>query len=459
MSKLNSNVGTCKIKEAMRKEGGRVHFIGVGGVGMYPLFRLTESLGIRVSGSDSASSRLTELLIGEGKRISIGHRKENADGADLIVYTLAVSDSNPEILRGEELSIPTVSRAEYLGALMEEYKERIGVSGTHGKSTTTAMIDKVFHEAEKEPTTVLGALIPGTAEPIRTGKRDFLIYEACEYKDSFLKFSPTASVFTNLELDHVDYFKDLDSIKESFLRAMDATPLVIVNSDDKNLASLSERTKAKCISYGTKEGADYRVSEIDSNGGFYSFKIRHDGCEAANISLKIPGKFNVMNAAAAAVLCLEFGVDGKTVEGALSNFGGIGRRLEHIGKFKNTEIYYDYAHHPTEIECTIRAVKEMHPGRLAVIFKPHTYSRTAAFIEEFANALSLADAVFVCEVDGVREENLHGVRSDTLVSKIGSVAKYISDEGSVSSFLEGFESSIIMGAANLDTVKRGIFGK
>lgn len=460
MSKYNFDVKRSRIKEAFKNKSARVHFVGVGGVGMYSLFKLTEMRGVSVSGSDREMSPLTERLLSQGKRVSIGHRRENAVSASLIVYTLAVSNDNPELIYAKENSIPTVSRAEYLGALMEEYKERIGVSGTHGKSTTTAMIDAIFHAAEKEPTTVLGATVPGSEEPLRVGSADYFIYEACEYKDSFLKFSPTASVFTNLELDHVDYFKDIDSMSDSFLRAMDSSPLSVVNYDDENLRSLIGRTKSRCVSYGTGEGADYHVCITGMEGGFYRFKIRHEGYDKVEIFLKVPGRFNVMNAVAAAVLCLEYGISKECIESSLSSFCGVGRRLEQVGQYLGAQIYYDYAHHPTEIECSIRAVRELHPGRLAVIFKPHTYSRTAAFIDNFASSLSLADRVFVCEVSGVREDNTLGISAELLVSKIGNRAKYISDEEGVSNILgDGFNSIIIMGAANLDAVKSSFLGK
>lgn len=459
MSKYNSNVGRDRIKEIIKNKSSRVHFVGVGGVGMYSLFRLSEMCGLSVSGSDGESSPFTELLTSRKKSVSIGHKRKYAEGASLLVYTLAIRDDNPEIIYAQECGIPAVSRAEYLGALMEEYKERIGVSGTHGKSTTTAMLDAIFLEAKKEPTTVLGAIIPKEKESIRVGKKDYLIYEACEYKDSFLHFSPTASVFTNIELDHVDYFKDISSLRASFLNAMNKSPLSVVNCDDENLRSLLPLAKNRCVSYGTREGSDYRVNITESKNGLYSFEIMRGEQTEIKTSLKIPGRFNAINAAGAAVMSLEFGIERCVIESALSNFLGVGRRLEMIGEYKGAKVYYDYAHHPTEIECAIRAVREMRPGRLAVIFKPHTYSRTAAFIENFASALSLADEALVCEVSAIREDDRLGVSSELLVSKITCVAKYISDEAGVSNFLtESLDSIIIMGAANLDSVKRSFFG-
>ena len=457
MSKYNSKVGKDKIRAIINDGSSHVHFIGVGGVGMYSLFRLTERLGRRVSGSDRERSEFTLRLEGEKCDVHIGHSAENVKDANLVVYTLALSEDNPEILYAVKNSIPTVSRAEYLGALMEEYKERIGISGTHGKSTTTAMLDAIFTESGREPTSVAGAILQNEKQPFREGKRDFFIYEACEYMDSFLRFSPTASVFTNIELDHVDYFKDIEAIKASFLSAMDLSPLSVVNVDDANIRSLIPLTKSRCVSYGTHDNADYRVYISSLEKGRYSFKIRHEGIDDVNISLKIPGKFNVMNAAAATAVSLEFGIEPQRIEAALSNFSGIQRRLQKIGEYNGASVFYDYAHHPTEISGSINAVRECIGGRVAVIFKPHTYSRTAAFEEEIANALSFADEVLLCDISGIREENVWGVSSKALVSKIKCRAKYVSEERCAADFLSnGLSAVIIMGAANLDAVREGI---
>ena len=460
MSKYNSNVGKGRIKEIIAKEGARVHFIGAGGVGMYSLLRLSEERGCAVSGSSAEPTPLSELLCANGKSIKTGHCAQNVLGADIAVYTLAVGDDNPEIMCAEQNSIPTVSRAEYLGAIMEEYGERIGVSGTHGKSTTTAMLDAIFRLAKKEPTTAMGAIIPGESEPVRIGGKSFFIYEGCEYKDSFLHFSPTAAVLTNLELEHTDYFKDIESLKSSFLLAIKGARVVVINGDDENLRSLLPRISQKCVSFGARNSSDYRVIITEAKNGLYSFKIRHACVDRACISLKIPGKFNVMNAAAAAVLSLELGISQAVVENALSSFLGVERRLQYLGKYRRASVYYDYAHHPTEIENTIRAVKEMHGGRLAVVFKPHTYSRTEAFMNEFVSALSLAELSLICDVSAIREENTHGISSRSIVSKLGVLAEYISDEGSVSNFIDdSFEAVIIMGAANLDAARASFFGK
>ena len=460
MSKFNSKWGKDKIIKILEKGDAKIHFVGVGGVGMYSLFCLTSRLGFEVSGSDRERSRLADTLISSGANVKIGHSAQNAVGKDLLVYTLAIDEDNPEIKVAEKHVIPAVSRAEYLGALMEKYRVRIGVSGTHGKSTVTAMIDGIFSEANKNPTTLCGAALPGISLPLRGGGEEYFIYEACEYKDSFLSFSPTVSVFTNLELDHVDYLNNIEEIKDSFLKAMDLAEISVVNTDDENLCTLISKTKSKVITFGEKQKADYRFCVLGNRRGFYSFEIFRGEKSVLKTELAVAGKFNVSNAVAAAVAALECGVSTENVKVALSSFSGIERRIEKIGSYKGTPVYYDYAHHPTEIEHSIKTVKEITGGEVTVIFKPHTYSRTAGLMADFVRALSLADRVLLCEISAIREKEIPGVNSSRLAGMIGSMAKKISEENITEELSDApCDAIIIMGAANLDTVKEKIIGK
>ena len=458
LSKFHSGLERCKILEVLKKEGAKIHFIGASGIGMYSLAALSSAKGYTVSGSDSERTELAETLASMGCEIEAGHRWENALGKDLLVYTLAVNGDNPELLCAEQEKIPAVSRAEYLGAIMESYNERIGVSGTHGKSTTTAMLDAIFSKAGLVPTTLVGARLPHSDSPLRIGNSTHLIYEACEYKDSFLRFSPTAAIFTNLELDHVDYFNSLDDIKESFLKAMNMPRLSVYNADDSNLSELASESCARTVSFGTVEGADYRALISGGEGGYYTFKIRHGARDIIKVRLSVPGRFNAMNAAGAAALSLELGIPPSDVEYALSSFCGIERRLELIGEYNGAPVYYDYAHHPTEIENAIRTVKELAGGPVTVIFKPHTYSRTAGLMDGFVKALSLAERVLLCEISAIRESAIDGVSSEVLASLIGKSCVLIKERGFLNE-LRDSAAIIIMGAANLDAVKREIFGK
>lgn len=442
----------------LQNKGAKIHFIGAGGIGMYSLCMLTRRLGYLVSGTDREDSELCAELRRAGCVIGIGHSAAAVTGAELVVYTLAIEEDNPEILYAEGEGIPTVSRAEYLGALMTVYKERIGVSGTHGKSTTVAMLHSIFERAGKEPTTILGARARG-GSPLTVGKRDYLIYESCEYKDSFLRFSPTVALFTNLEYDHVDYFKSFEALSDSFFLAMSGAPIAIVNADDDALRSLLSKRKGRRVTFGERAGADIRADINLRECGRYSLEIFHTGGHFV-VDLAIPGRHNAKNALAAASVALTYGIPYTEIKAALEAFSGIERRLEVIGERDRAKIYYDYAHHPTEIECTIKTVREMTDGKICVVFKPHTYSRTARFITEFARALSLADEVILCDVSGIREEAIKGVSSERIARLIGSHAICLSDSAVAAKIDEvGADAVIIMGAASLDEVKRDIIGK
>ena len=448
-----------KILNILKKLGSSVHFVGVGGVGMYSLFLLTEKMGISTSGSDRECSRFTNRLIREGKKITIGHRADSVCGADLVVYTSAVSPNNPELIGAVQNGIPLASRAEYLGAVMENYKERIGVSGTHGKSTVTAMLSAIFEQAEKNPTTVLGAVIPSTDLPIKIGGNTHFIYEACEYKDAFLSFSPTAAVYTNLEFDHMDYFKSIESLEESFLKSMNMPRICVVNADDKRLSALIPYIKSDVVTYGESEGAEYRAIVTGEENGYYCFEVHHRGENISKIRMSILGKFNVLNGLGAFALAHKLGISKSVIEEALSHFSGIERRLEKIGKYGLLDLYYDYAHHPTEIECTVNTLREITGGEVTVIFKPHTYSRTAGLMNEFARALSLADRVYLCDISAIRENSIKGITSEHLASLIGASAERI-DEDNIKAVIDtrGIACKngtlVIMGAANMDDVKK-----
>ena len=458
LSKFHSGIKKEEILGILESKDVKIHFVGVGGVGMYSLCRLTLSLGYEVSGTDREDSELCLQLRRCGCKVTVGHTDAAAAGAALIVYSLAVSEDNPELLYAESEGICAVSRAEYLGALMTLYKERIGVSGSHGKSTTTAMIHAIFERAGKSPTTLLGAKQKG-GSPLTLGEREYMIYESCEYKDSFLRFSPTVALFTNLEHDHVDYFKSFESLCDSFWLAMNSAPKAIVNSDDGNLRQIIKKLKRRPATFGESADADVRGVVTHRENGCYDIEVFYTGTSFC-INLSIPGRYNAKNALAAAALSLECGISHDAIKGALESFEGIERRLEVLGERNGAKIYYDYAHHPTEISCAIEAVRETGAGKLLVIFKPHTYSRTARFMNEFANALSLADEVILCEVSAIREEKIKGVSSERLANIIGKKATLLKDsEVCLALDNSGASSVIIMGAANLDEVKRDIIGK
>jgi UDP-N-acetylmuramate--alanine ligase len=450
LSELDFLCQDLKNGRTYEKNNYNIHFIGAGGVGMYSLIVLASSLGFSVTGSDREEGEYAKHLLSLGYRIRIGHSEENVKNASLAVYSLAIAEDNPELRYAREKGIPRFSRPEFLGALMRIFKRRIGVSGSHGKTTTTAMLDKIYSEASLLPTTLSGSVLPLHNSPLRLGGRDFLIYEACEYKDAFLSFCPSVSIFTNLELDHVDYFKSESEIINSFAKAASLPEYSVINCDSEMLLSAAEKSGGKFIGYGECERAEYKIRNVVGAAGIYSFDIEREKKKLLSVKLGIPGRFNVYNAAAAAVTALVEGIDKKTIEKALSEFKLPPRRLEKIGKYKGSDVYYDYAHHPTEIEKTINTLREITKERITVIFKPHTYSRTAGFFDEFARALSLADRILICDVAAIREKEISGITSEKLAEAIGEAATRVEEKGIKEHIPDGVV--VVMGAAELKPV-------
>lgn len=455
-SKGQNNTPYNIIRDIFKDKSSAVHFIGIGGVSMYSLARLTLLSGATVSGSDREDSdRLRELRL-LGAKISIGHNAENVSGANLVVYSQAISMDNPEILYSKRADIPVVSRAEYLGAVMLDYKNRIGISGSHGKSTTTAMLDSIFTYAGVNPTVLSGSDLP-IGSPFRVGANGVMIYEACEYKDSFLRFTPTISVALNLELDHTDYFADIDALKSSFTKALGrADNFAIVNRDDENLFSIIKDIKTKIITFGSSEGSDYRYSITVFRDGGFDFTVSRFGSSIGNFELNIPGAFNVSNATAAIALAIEYGIDVDLIKEAIRSYSGIAGRLEYIGRRYGRPVFYDYAHHPTEISASIGALKIYTHQPVTVVFKPHTFSRTKALWREFCNSLSLADHLIITDIFPARESPIEGITSERLASEIEN-AVYSPDD-SVISAIDRYTQGVVvlMGAGNFDKIKKEI---
>lgn len=461
MSSRQKNKGAelsyIEILKIAKDKSKNVHFVGIGGVSMYSLARLTMLLGATVSGSDRAENSRTLDLSMLGADIYIGHRAENAYGATLLVFSHAIPNDNPEILYAESNGIPTVSRAEYLGALMLEYRDRIGVSGSHGKSTTVAILDGIFGLAKANPTTLCGADLP-SGSPINPGSSDVMIYESCEYKDSFLRFSPTVSVGLNLELDHTDYFPDIDALKASFAKALDRAELFsLINGDDENLREIKDKINCPIITFGSRENNDYRYFITSFSDEGFEFSLSHRGEEMGVFRLNIPGAFNVHNATAAIAVALEFGIDKEIIAEAIKNYHGISGRLEYIGSRYGRPVYYDYAHHPTEISASINALKLLTEAPLTVVFKPHTFSRTKALWQDFCSSLSLADFPVITDIYPAREKPISGITSSRLAKDIGGSAIYCHDDEITKIIDRQTEGAIVlMGAGDFEKIKFGI---
>lgn len=402
-----------------------VYFVGIGGISMSGLAEILLREGFRVSGSDSAQSEFTDHLTSRGAKVYIGQRAENiTDDIDCAVFTAAIRPTNPEYVACQEKGIPMLTRAELLGQMMRRYRNSIAVSGTHGKTTTTAMLSHILMEADQDPTISIGGVLPLIGGNIRVGGTEDFLLEACEYTNSFLSFYPTLEVILNIEADHLDFFKDLDDIRHSFHEFVGRLPengTVIISSDIDRYEEIVAGFQGKVITVGRKSG-DIVASEISFDEYAHpSFIPVIHGNAQDRINLHVSGEHNIYNALAAIGAALELGIDLRTIARGLEACGGAERRFEKKGEIDGVVIMDDYAHHPQEIEATMRAALRCPHERLWVVFQPHTYSRTKALLPDFARALSMADRVVLAEIYPARETDTLGVSSADVAEQINRV--------------------------------------
>ena len=407
-----------KLKKYLRP-GKRVHLVGIGGVSMRPLGLVLKGMGLEVTGSDMNSSVSTDELIAQGIRVHIGHRAENVGGADCVIRTAAVHNDNPEIAAARAAGIPVFERAQAWGVIMQAYKNAVCISGTHGKTTTTSMVTHILMEAQSDPTVMIGGYLPLIHAGHRVGNGDTIVLESCEYCDSFLNFFPTLAVVLNIEEDHLDYFKDLKAIENSFHSFAEmATSGILANGDDQNTLDAMEGLNYLTFGiadhdniHGENYSNDWREFDVVCNGQFY-----------CHLNLQVVGRHNALNALAAAGTAWMLGIPGETVAAGLARFTGAGRRMEFKGKFNGADVYDDYAHHPAELSATFDAVRSMGYQRVVVAFQPHTYSRTNALFDDFVRELQKPDLVVLAEIYAARERNTTGISSMDLVEKIPGAA-------------------------------------
>jgi UDP-N-acetylmuramate--alanine ligase len=400
-----------------------IHCIGIGGIGLSAIAKIFLSRGYWVSGSDLKPGEITEKLKNQGALIFSDHDESNIQGADLIVYSSAVSQDNPELVAARRNGIPTVSRAEVLGALMKEFSRSIAVAGTHGKTTTTSMISLILENAGYDPTILTGGNLSAFNGNVKVGKSDFIVTEACEYMDSFLSLHPKYKIILNIDSDHLDYFKDIDHIVSSFDRFARLEPtdgVVIAYTANPFVRSIVKNLSCRVINFGLDEQSDYYAENIQFNSlGMPSFDLFYQGERLGFLQLAVPGEHNIVNALAAAACCRDLGVDAKHIISTLENFSGTQRRFDIVGITKNgLRVVDDYAHHPTEIKATLAAAKNVPHKNLWCLFQPHTYTRTLALFEEFAQAFQLADKVILAEIYAAREKNIYKISSKELLSEI-----------------------------------------
>ena len=401
----------------------RIHFVGIGGSGMCPLAEILHSEGYEITGSDNAESDTLQRIRSYGIPVTMGHFPENVCGADMVVYTAAVKLDNPELVSAQAQNIPTVERSVMLGAVVDKYSKSIAVSGTHGKTTTTSMLTQILTMASFDPTAVIGAKLPFIGGNSRIGKSDYIVCEACEYVDTFLRIFPAMSVILNVDEDHLDYFGTLDRIKDSFTRFMEQTSsYIVVNGDDRNSMDCVKEAKKhgaqKIVTFGFGNKNDFRAEITGESSVCDSFDLYHKGEKLCSVSLKVPGKFNVMNALAAASAAITLGVAPEDAAKALQAVSGAHRRFEILGKPCGITVADDFAHHPTELRATLTTAMSMGFRKVWAVFQPHTFSRTYTFLNEFAEVLSIPDHAILSEILPVRETNTYNIYSKDLAEKI-----------------------------------------
>ena len=396
-----------------------VHFIGIGGISMSGLAEILLSRKFPLSGSDSHESALTDQLAAQGAVVHYPQMAENiTDDIDVVVYTAAIHPDNPEFRAAQEKNLPMLTRAQLLGEIMRNYKEAINVSGTHGKTTTTSMITEILLEAHKDPTVSVGGMLKDIGGNIRVGGQETFVVEACEYTNSFLSFFPTIEVILNVEADHLDFFKDIDDIRHSFKLFAEKLPedgLLVINKDIKHSEYFTQALKCRVVTFGHEKDADYTANFISYDKFAHpSYTLFYKGEELAQVELGVTGEHNIYNSLAAVAVARSLDIPMEVILRGLKRFTGTDRRFQKKGSVNGFTIIDDYAHHPQEIAATIEAAKKYPHRKLWIVFQPHTYSRTAALLDDFAGALSQADEIVLADIYAAREKNTIGISSDDL---------------------------------------------
>ena len=447
-----------------------VYFVGIGGISMSGLAQILASEGFTVSGSDRSESAATEELQASGIRVYIGQSAENiTDDIDLAVFTAAIHPDNPEYIAVHEKGIPCLSRAELLGQLMKNYHLPVAVSGTHGKTTTTSMLSDILLCANVDPTLSIGGVLPDIGSNVRVGNSGYFVAEACEYTNSFLHMFPGIGIILNIEEDHLDFFKNLDDIRNSFRRFAQLIPgngTLIINAAIDKWEEIAHDLPCKVVTFSTEPGADYYPSDITFDRlGHPSFTMHGPAAFGpdAKISLHVPGMHNVGNALAAVAAADRLGIERSAAIKGLSVFSGTDRRFQYMGEKNGFTIIDDYAHHPTEIEATLQAAKACPYERIVCVFQPHTYTRTKSFLPGFAKALSLADVVILADIYAARETDTLGISSRTLqeeILKLGHDCLYFPTFSEIENYLlsncRKNDLVITMGAGNVYEIGKNL---
>lgn len=412
----------------------RIHFVGIGGIGMSGIAEVLHNLGYEITGSDIRESETTRGLSNLGIRVMIGHKPDNIDNAHVVVVSSAISKDNPEVIEARRRAIPVIPRAEMLAEL-GRLKYSVLVAGAHGKTTTTSLIATILGHAGMDPTVVIGGRLRATGSNARLGQGDFLVAEADESDGSFLKLSPTIAVVTNIDREHMDFFKDMDNLKDAFLSFVNKVPfygLSILCMENQHVRDILPKIHRRFLTYGLSEEADVKAVNIRQGTLSITFNVLFREDDLGEFHVPVPGLHNVLNCLAAISVARELRIDTEKIREALKGFKGIQRRFEFKGEIRGIKVFDDYGHHPEEIKNTIRAAKQSFPDfRLVAVFQPHRYTRTRDLFEEFPFAFSGVDLLYVLDIYPAGEAPIRGINSEALVkeinNKIGNVAHYRPD--------------------------------
>ena len=452
---------------------GRVHFIGIGGISMSGFAELLLNKGFKVSGSDAHKSKITEHLETLGINIVYSNVAENIPAeCDVVVYTAAVHPDNPELMEAKRRNIPCLDRAEMVGDIMLHYKRNISIAGTHGKTTTTSMMSLVLLAAGLDPTISVGGVLDAIGGNVRDGSLNNMVIESCEYTDSFLKFHPTHAIITNIEAEHLDYFKNLETERDSYRKFTELLPadgLLVIGKEIPDHEALFKAVKCPVITYSNHDtSADYYASDISYNEyDCAEFTLMHKGEALFKVKLNVPGEHNVANATGVCAMALNCGIDASDIVKGLDTFTGTERRFEKKGVFGGVTVIDDYAHHPTEMEATLHAAQKYPHKTLWCVFQPHTFSRTISFREEICKALSLSDKIILVDIYAAREQDTGVISSrmlaDDIKTKYGKDVYYFSSFDEAEKFLlincVSGDLLITMGAGNVVKIGEDLLGQ
>ena len=455
----------------MLGEVKKIHFVGIGGIGMSGMAELLFNLGYQISGSDLKKTNITDHLSDIGIIISIGHKEDNINDIDLVVYSSAVDTANVEIEKAKKNNIPYIKRAEMLGELLKVKNNSIAVAGTHGKTTTTSMLGVVLDYADIDPTIVVGGIVQDFKSNSIFGKGDTIVVEADEYDKTLLSLKPNMSIVTNIELEHIDCYPTIENLKDTFLTFLNSTPFFGVNViyyDDKNIQSIIKDIKRPYIKYGYSSECDVRYYNAKFEGLKSSYDLIVNGKIVSKINLKVPGEHNILNSLAAICIALEMEIPISVIKEGLSRYEGVKRRFEikhtiPASSNNNILVVDDYAHHPSEIAATIQTAKSgWDLNKLIIVFQPHLYSRTKNFYKEFASVLSKSDIVIMTEIFPSREKKIEGVQSELIFNQLDdTVEAYLLCKTEIAKKVSEICSSndmiIVMGAGDIRNITNDIY--